>query len=137
MRVSKKLLKPTMSMSGSLGGSIAGNFNSMLILAAPSNSSVDPWLKLHIHKNLFAPFEVLVAADQGKSIHHYLEDPLLTPFNDPKLRVFHSKLNFDTWSEGLNIYMIIWTEIHPEDAIPLMQYTLMIHSMAKVFPPVV
>lgn len=47
--------------------------------------SLEPRLKLRIQKNLFVPYEVLVAAGQGKSIHHYLKNPFLTPFNDPKL----------------------------------------------------
>lgn len=136
-RASKRLRKRTMSVSGSLGASIFGGMGTLPAFAAPSATIIDPRLKLRILKNLFVPFEVLVAGDQGKSIHHYLKNPFLTPFNDPKLKVFYPHLNFETWAEGLNIYMLVWTEAHPEDARPLMQYMQMIRHMSKVFPPAV
>lgn len=97
-------------------------------------ASLEPRLKLRIQKNLFVPFEVLVAAEQGRSVHHYLKNPFLVPHNDPKLKIYYPRLNFETWSEGLNIFMIAWVELHPEDALPLMHYMQMIRNMAKVFP---
>lgn len=133
IRASKKLHKKTMSLSGSLGNPLfgGGGFPSF---DPPGTDSIEPRLKLRIQKNLFVPFEVLVAADQNKSVHHYLKNPFLTPHNDPKLRVFYPRLTSETWADGLNIFMLIWTEVHPEDAIPLMQYMKMIRGMAKVFP---
>lgn len=97
-------------------------------------ASVDPHPKLCIQKKLFVPFEVLVAVEQGKSIHHYLKNSISTPVSDPKLCLFYPRLNFDTWSEGLNISMYIWTEVHPEDAHLLMHYNQIVRNMAKVFP---
>lgn len=136
-RASRKLRKKTMSLSGSLGASLFSGMGPLSSFSPSSHSQIDPRLKLRILKNLFVPFEVLVAADQGKSVHHYLRNPFLTPHNDHKLRVFYPKLTFETWAEGLNIYMLVWTETHPEDARPLMQYMQMIRNMAKVFPPAV
>lgn len=135
IRASRKLRKKTMSVSGSMGASLFGGLGSIQAFSPPITSSIDPRLKLRILKNLFVPFEVLVAGDQGKSIHHYLKNPFLTPFNDPKLKVYYPRLNFDTWAEGLNIFMLVWTEAHPEDSRPLMQYLQMIRHMSKVFPP--
>lgn len=87
------LHKQTMSVSGSLGASIFGGLGPMSSFNPPVSSSVDPQLKLRILKNLFIPFKVLVAGYQGKSIHHYLKNPFLTPFNDPKLKVYYPRLN--------------------------------------------
>lgn len=80
----------------------------MFPFASSAAAQVDPCLKLRILNNLFVPFEVLVAAEQGKCINYYLKNPFLTPVNDPKLTFHYPKLNFETWSEGLNIYICIF-----------------------------
>lgn len=130
LRASKQLRRPTVSVSGSLGAAatLGGNLG-MDILSPLAASSVDPHLKLRIQKNSFVPFEVLVAAEQGKPIRQYLKNPFLTPVNDPKLRVSYPKMTFETWAEGLNIFMLIGRRL-----IPLMFYLQTIRNMAKVFP---
>lgn len=134
-RASKKLRKPTLPTSGSLGAaSLLGSPDVLSMFNAPAATSVDPRLKLRIQRNLFVPFEVLVAAEQGKPINHYLKNPFLTPVNDPKLRVFYPRLNFETWSEGFNIFMYIWSETHPEDSRPMMHYMQILRTMSKTFP---
>lgn len=108
LRASKRLHRPTMSVSGSSGAAatLGGNLG-MDIISPPTAASVDPHLKLRIQKNLFVPFEVLVAEEQGKPIRQYLKNPFLMPVNGPKLRVFYPKMTFETWAEGLNIFMLI------------------------------
>lgn len=67
--------KPIASVSGSLGSTLLmGGAHMLLALAASAATQVDPHLEPRILNNLFVPFEVLVAAEQGKSIHHYLKN---------------------------------------------------------------
>lgn len=90
MHKGKKMHKQTMSLFGSAGAaSVFQEVNSVPFFLAPAASSVELHLKLHIQKNLFVPFEVLVEADQGKLIHHYLKNPFLTPFNYSKFFFIH------------------------------------------------
>lgn len=99
MRVSKCLHRPTLPVSGSFRATAAiGGPLDMNLGSAPAASSVDPCPKLHIQKNLFVPFEVLVAAEQGKHIQQCLKNPFLIPVNDPKLWIFYPWLTFEMWA---------------------------------------
>lgn len=74
VRASKRLRRPTLPLSGSLGA--AASFGASLdtnLGSAPTASSIDPQLKLRIQKNIFVHVEVLVAAEQGKPIQQYLK----------------------------------------------------------------
>lgn len=54
--------------------------------------------------------------------------------NNLSSQVHYPKLNFETWSEGLNIYTYIWTEQHSDKACLLMHCNQIIRDMAKVLP---
>lgn len=70
---SRKLHKQTKSVSRSIGTSIFTRVGALPNVNSVESSSLELRLKLHIWKNLFLPFEVLVAVEQGKSVHHYLK----------------------------------------------------------------
>lgn len=105
----QKLILPTMPMPGSLtAASLSpepnGSHSHLFILG----STVNARIKLHILKGLFVPFEVLLAANQGRDIDKYICSPFLTTDSNSKLCSLLHLLSIEEWTDAFVIYTCVY-----------------------------
>lgn len=135
-RVYEKLHHPTQSVSGSLASStMAGDEYFRPTSPYALGAAVEVHLKLNILKGLFAPFEVVLTSNKGLNVNQYLQNPFLSPENDPKLRSIVTPLSIERWTDAFIVYMHFFCMRFLEQREHMHRYIHLIRSMEQSAPP--
>ena len=97
-------------------------------LPVPLGMHVDTGTKSKIWSNQFIDLSILLSRQTSQSYKIQLEDNQLTM--TPKKKIF--MLNMEQWNQAFMIYMSVYVEKYPDQAIHMLQYIGHIQEMAQM-----
>ena len=97
-------------------------------LPVPLGIHVDAATKSKIWSNQFVDLSILLSRQTSQSFQIQLQENQLTM--TPKKKIF--MLNTEQWNQAFTIYMSIYVEKYPDQAVHIMQYMGHIQEMAQI-----